>query len=438
MSVGGLVLLLLGVGVGYFISRGGADRLRSVARQRVPWRRQERERLRAIYKLTASLINTLNYERVLEIALDMSSAAFADRDKPDLQLISAILLFDNELLVVKSARHFAQPDLRATLPGLNGGIGRAVTRGEASLVLDPPNDPELGRIVALRSCQAVYCIPLRSGLDIFGVMVFGHPELRFFNADNREILEIIASQAIAAIQNARLYQDLDAEKVRMAEAQEGARKKLARDLHDGPTQSVAAIAMRVNFARRLIERDQNEAAEELFKIEELARRTTKEIRHMLFTLRPLVLESQGLKVALEEMAAKVGETFDLRMTLEIDEDLTAEFDMSRLGVIFYIIEEAVNNARKHARARNITVRLIKSDKPDVALLEVIDDGVGFNVKAVAASYDSRGSLGMVHLRERAELVRGVLQVGSKLGVGTRVQVYLPLNDGAAERLWHGR
>jgi signal transduction histidine kinase len=80
----------------------------------------------------------------------------------------------------------------------------------------------------------------------------------------------------------------------MMDIQEEARKKIARDLHDGPTQSIAAIAMRVNFARRLMERDFKAASEELYKIEELARRTTKEIRHMLFTLRPLVLESQGL------------------------------------------------------------------------------------------------------------------------------------------------
>src|SRR5512140_3158149 len=111
------------------------------------------------------------------------------------------------------------------------------------------------------------------------------------------------------MQNARLYSDLEQEKERMLEIQEDARKKLARDLHDGPTQSVAAIAMRVNFARRLMERDAKAAAEELFKIEDLARHTTKEIRHMLFTLRPLILESSGLTAALEAMAEKMHETY---------------------------------------------------------------------------------------------------------------------------------
>ena len=103
----------------------------------------------------------------------------------------------------------------------------------------------------------------------------------------------------------------------MAEAQDEARRKLARDLHDGPTQSVSAIAMRVNFARRLMERDVAEAGEELYKIEDLARKTTKEIRHMLFTLRPLVLESQGLTAALQAMAEKVNETYNQNVIVEM-------------------------------------------------------------------------------------------------------------------------
>ena len=79
------------------------------------------------------------------------------------------------------------------------------------------------------------------------------------------------------MQNASSYQRLIEEKERIVEVEEEARKKLARDLHDGPTQSVAAIAMRANFIRRLLEREPKSAAEEIYKLEELARKTTKEI-----------------------------------------------------------------------------------------------------------------------------------------------------------------
>ena len=101
---------------------------------------------------------------------------------------------------------------------------------------------------------------------------------------------------------------VEREKERITEVQEEARRKMARDLHDGPTQSLAAIAMRLNYARRLLERDEPTALDELQKVEDLARSTTKELRHMLFTIRPLILESQGLVPALFQLAAKIKDT----------------------------------------------------------------------------------------------------------------------------------
>ena len=392
---------------------------------------------RAIYTLTASLITNLNYEKVLDIALDMSTQAFSDGDAKKDQLVCAVYLFEENKLVVKSARRYSSTDQRIELAGVDGGIGQTISQGEPTVIEDPSSDPEIGQIPAMRGCSSSYSIPLRSGLDIYGVLLYGHPDKKFFNPNNREILDIISSQAINAMQNARLYQDLEQEKERMSEAQEEARKKLARDLHDGPTQTVSAIAMRVNFARRLMERSPQEAGKELLQIEDLARRTTKEIRHMLFTLRPLVLESQGLTAALEAMAEKMRETYSQEVIIEIDNDVITQLDMGKLGVIFYIAEEAANNARKHANAEHIWIRL-NQGAPEIATLAVEDDGIGFDVESVQTSYDSRGSLGMVNLRERAELVNGVLQVSSVPNKGTKIQIWIPMTEEATERLWHGR
>jgi len=223
------------------------------------------------------------------------------------------------------------------------------------------------------------------------------------------------------------------------EIHEEARKKLARDLHDGPTQSVAAIAMRLNIVRRMMAKNVNSASEEIVKLEELALRTTKEIRHMLFTLRPLILESQGLVAAVQSMADKMMETYGQKVTLNIDERVTTQLEMGKQGVIFYIIEEALNNARKHASAPVIAVGLSLVET-GIALLEIADNGLGFDVKAMSEAYDKRAnsSLGMVNLRERAELVNGLLQIDSASGKGTKVQVYIPLTEDAADRLHHPR
>jgi len=453
----GLPLLIFSVVVTFFlgglfgfISQQMINQLRQIRQKQIAEReRQQRietERLRAIYKLTSTLTATLSYKRVLDMALEIStSALFVDGSESaegtprDDRLVSGVLLFDGEELVVGSARRFPQADLRVTFPAKDGILRAVVEDGEEAVTAGVAEDPELSRLLALHKCQSVYCFSLRTGFNVYGVLIFGHPDLDYFTRDRRDVLSIIGRQATIAIQNARLYQDLADEKERMAEAQEEARKKLARDLHDGPTQSVAAIAMRVNLARRMLERDQGSAAEELVKIEDLARRTTKEIRHMLFTLRPLVLESQGLIAALEQMAEKMKETFGQEVVIQVDEKLADDIEMGKKGIIFYLAEEAVNNARKHAESPRIYVRLQPVKKePEIAWLQIADEGHGFDVDAITKSYDKRGSLGMVNLRERTELVNGLLHIDSAPGKGTRVNVYIPLSEEAADKLHHGR
>jgi signal transduction histidine kinase len=240
------------------------------------------------------------------------------------------------------------------------------------------------------------------------------------------LLVAICNQAIVALQNAQLYQSLTEEKERIVNVEEDARKKLARDLHDGPTQSIAAIAMRLNYAQVLLEREKDlqQTTEELARIEELARRTTKEIRHMLFTLRPLILETQGLRAALEQYISKIVETHPTPIHLEATPEADQSLDRNAQGVIFYILEEAIGNARKHAEAENIWVRL--STKKKTFIAEVEDDGCGFDVEAVQTSYDERGSLGMINMHERAELVNGKLTIASAIGKGTRVTLTVRL------------
>ncbi|RJP51733.1 MAG: GAF domain-containing protein [Anaerolineaceae bacterium] len=401
----------------------------------------QNERMRAIYELTSTLSSTLSYKRVLDSALDMSAAALnpdTDPEEPISDpLVGAVMLFNGGKLRIGSARRFTTADMRVTFDGAEGILTRALDEGEPILFKDVGYDPELGRVIALRNCTSGYCFPLRSGLNVYGVLLFAHPDPDYFNPERLNLLDIIGRQAVIAIQNARLYQDLVEEKERMVEVHEEARKKLARDLHDGPTQSVAAMAMRLNIARRMMTKDTKSAAEELVKLEDLAHRTTKEIRHMLFTLRPLILESQGLDAAVRAMADKMMETFSQRVEVNIDEQAAAQLEMGKQGVIFYIIEEAVNNARKHAAAETIKVKLDQMDT-GVILLQITDNGVGFDVKAVSETYDKRASssLGMINLRERTELVNGLLQIDSAKGKGTKVQVYIPITEEAADRLHH--
>ncbi|MFA9405001.1 MAG: histidine kinase [Anaerolineales bacterium] len=392
----------------------------------------EREviRLRSLLRMTATLNATLNYERVLEMTLDMANSALTEAQ--DTQLISVLMLFNHEDLYIAAARGLPQADLRVTFPGERGILGESLSTVQTRMSNTPSGDSELKRLTALHNCKLVVCIPLVVGLEIYGVLIFAHAKDGFFTQDRIELLEAISHQAMIALQNARLYQDLEQEKERIGEIQEEARKKLARDLHDGPTQSIGAIAMRVNFARRLLTRDPEQAAGELFQIEELARRTTKEIRQMLFTLRPLILESEGLIPALNQLSEKMRENHNQNVIIEADESVLDDMEVGKLGVIFFIVEEAVNNARKHARAKHIWVRLNRNG--DLIHLEIEDDGVGFDLSSIQSNYEQRDSLGMVNLHERAEIVNGILKIDSSPGGGTRISVTVPGTIEAAERL----
>ena len=399
----------------------------------------QNERMRAIYELTSTLSSTLSYKRVLESVLDMSATALNPDPEQSVNdpLVGAVLLFNSGKLRIGSARGFTSADMRASFDGAEGVLKKALDEGESITFKDIGYDHELGHVIALRNCISGYCFPLRSGLNVYGVLLFAHPEPDYFNSERLKLLDFIGKQAVVAIQNARLYQDLVEEKERMIEVHEEARKKLARDLHDGPTQSIAAMAMRLNITRRMMLKDIEGAGAEIVKLEELAQRTTQEIRHMLFTLRPLILESQGLSAAVQAMADKMMETYAQKVVVNIDEQVTAQLEMGKQGVIFYIIEEGVNNARKHASAEAITVRL-RQMEAGIALLEILDNGVGFDMKSMSESYDQRAnsSLGMVNLRERSELVNGLLQIDSAPGKGTKIQVYIPLTEDAADHLHH--
>ena len=393
---------------------------------------REIQKLRIMFHMATALNSTLDYEHVLRMSLDLGTTALADTKEDENRLRSALLLFEDGMLHIASARGMSKADLRTTLPGKMGMLAEAIKTGESCFSHDPPRDPELRRFTTLHTTASAVCIPLRIGLEIFGLLLFAHPRPNYFKIERLELLETVAQQAMIALQNAKLYYELEQEKERIIDAHEEARMKLARDLHDGPTQSVAAIAMRVNFARRLLDRDPRATASELFKTEELARQTSKEIRQMLFTMRPLILESKGLVAALEQFAVKTKDAHDQTVIVEAEKDAADGIGLKKQGLLFSITEEAVNNARKHAKAEQIFVRLKRQD--DLFRLVIEDNGGGFNLGAVDAGYDQRGSLGMVNMRERAELLNGQMKIDSGPGRGTRISLVVPLTEEAADTL----
>lgn len=386
------------------------------------------KRLKSVQELASTMRATLSFERVVEQALDACKHAMVGTSATRQDLVSTVFLYGKLGLRPVESRTVAGRDLEKVLPGKQGFIAKAVNEADIIISKKPDQDPELRQIVAFRPCQTAVCIPLRVGFNIFGAMVIGSKVPFKFNRDHYEYFLTIADQAVISLQNAHLYQELESEKQRLIDANENARKELARDLHDGPTQSIAAIAMRVNFIRSLVSRDPDQAISELQKVEELAKATSKEIRGMLFTLRPLVLETQGLEAAIQTVIDRLIETDHLNIQF-IGGEHSELLDDSAQSVVFSIVEEALGNARKYAKAKLIEVRFWHEEGLFVALVQ--DNGVGFNTQDVNRDYSSRGSLGMVNMRERAERIDGSLRVESAPKQGTKITLVVPLDK-------HGR
>ncbi len=430
-----IVTLLLSVGITavvYALISANQEQLDTKMNQVVAEETRElqatNERLRSIQELATTMRATLSFDRVVEQALDVCKQSLVNSGIPRHELVSTVFLYRKGGLYPVKTRNVIGRDLDKRLPGESGFIAKSLNEAAISQSKNPGNDPELRHIVAFRQCQTAVSIPLRAGFNIFGAMVIGSKIPVKFTQEHSILFASVADQAVIALQNATFYQDLTNEKQRLIDANENARKELARDLHDGPTQSIAAIAMRVNFIRSLVNRDPQQAIMELQKVEELAKETSKEIRGMLFTLRPLVLETQGLQVAIQTVVDRLHESDGLNIKF-IGGENAELLDDSGQSVVFSIVEEALGNARKYAKAKQIEVRFWQEDNLFVALVQ--DNGVGFDTQSVNRDYSTRGSLGMVNMRERAERIDGSLRVESKINEGTAITLVVPLDK-------HGR
>jgi signal transduction histidine kinase len=273
--------------------------------------------------------------------------------------------------------------------------------------------------------ESMICAPLIDRGTAFGVLqILNKQNGERFDESDRELLVALAAQSAVALRNAQLYQELREERDRLVSVEVDERKRLARSLHDGPTQVVAAVIMRLQFIRRLLSVEPDKVDAELLEVGTLAEQAMRQLRTMLFELRPVVLETQGLIPALEVYARRLSETERFTVHLGVQ---GAAFRLRKQSeaAIFAVIQEAIGNAKKHAMAENIWIDIHRLE--DRLKVNVRDDGRGFDVDETLPVAESRGSLGMIHMRESAELLRGALAFKSRRGQGTTVCLVVPLN-----------
>jgi signal transduction histidine kinase len=201
---------------------------------------------------------------------------------------------------------------------------------------------------------------------------------------------------------------------RLVDAQEEERQRVANDIHDDPIQKLVAISMRLQLLKKMAGEGSDSSLDDLI---ETVRQTINGMRHMIFELRPTVLDNLGVAAALVEYLETVGVSAEY----EVQDDLDDEPD-GELGLIMYrIAQEALANVRKHANASRVHVRLAQQDGGYVVRIE--DDGDGFDPPEMLRSIP--GHLGLSSMRERAEMAGGWCKVHGLPGGGTTVEFWVP-------------
>ena len=194
-------------------------------------------------------------------------------------------------------------------------------------------------------------------------------------------------------------------------------------MHDGPAQSMANLVLQAEILERLIVRDPQMVVSELADFKDGVRSVLDDTRRLIFDLRPMTLDDLGLVPTLrkfiKEFGTRLGISGELRVVGE-EQRLPGALEPT----LFRIIQEALNNVGKHSQAKAVDV--VVTFQPMQVSAVVRDDGVGMDVAATEAHLDATRRLGLISMRERAELEKGRLEVRSQVGVGTEVRVTFDL------------
>ncbi len=254
-------------------------------------------------------------------------------------------------------------------------------------------------------------VPLTLKEQVMGMLTFTAREPGYFTTRHAALAQAIANQAAVAIANARLYEQAQA----LAALEE--RQKLARELHDSVSQALYGIALGAHSARTALQRDPEHVSEPLDYVLSLAEAGLAEMRALIFELRPESLETEGLVSAL----TKQGTALQARHELSVHLDLCDEppLPLAVKQELYRIAQEAMHNTVKHARAHNVDLCL--SQTQEAVLLEVGDDGLGFDPQG-----SFPGHLGLRSMRERVSQLGGTLRIESAPGEGTRLYAQVPM------------
>jgi signal transduction histidine kinase len=308
---------------------------------------------------------------------------------------------------------------RDILPGIVETIAQALKLPYVAIAL---KDGESFSTVAAYGRQdeqsPLIQVPLFSQHEQIGVLVCNprQGDDALTDPDTR-LLHDLSIQVGAAIHAIQLTSDLQRSRERLVSAREEERRRLRRDLHDGLAPTLASLSQRIDTASHLVAQQPEEAIALLQTLKGQVRTTIADIRRLVYALRPPVLDEFGLISAIREHAIPAQQSSDVRIAFAAPEHLPPLSAAIEVAA-FHIIEEALTNVVRHARAHQCQISMELAQKGDL-LITIMDDG-----KGLPDHYQA--GVGIRSMRERAEELEGTFAVQTRPTGGTVIHVFLPL------------
>ena len=362
--------------------------------------------LAALNAIAAAVSGSLDLDEILSDALDKTLQTMEIE-------AGGIYLLEKQSQLRIVAHRGLSPRFVAAIDGLRlgeGFYGHVVQTGSSLVVEDASGDHRFPPTVSPSEAHSsLAAVPLSSGGKTLGALFVVARHSRQFTSQDVQLLSSIGNQIGVAAENARLYEQAQ----QLAVIEE--RNRLARDLHDSVTQAVYGVTLYAEAAARLLSAGKTETViSHLRELRSTAQQALREMRSLIFELRPPDLEKDGLVAALQARLESVEGRTGLETVFKIDGNVVLPIAIQQ--ELYRIAQEALNNALHHAQAR--TVRLHLKQAGDQVALEIADDGVGFD----PAKASERGGLGLRGMEERVAGLGGRLAVESKPGEGTTVRV----------------
>ena len=229
-------------------------------------------------------------------------------------------------------------------------------------------------------------------------------------------LEYLTNGIFDEIEDFKQKKDLS---IRIIEAQENEKKRISRDIHDGPAQSLANIIFKAEYASKIIDTSPAKAKREIAELQEDVRNTLKDIRKIIYDLMPMSLDDLGLVPTIKKLISNIMDNATIHIEFDVVQNAIIDNPLTNL-MVFRVIQEAFNNIVKHAYCKSAIIRLYISDL-DIHL-DITDNGKGFDVDK---TIQKPLGYGLYNMKERIEIVNGTLDIQSEKNKGTTIRIKIP-------------